>query len=76
MWVGCGVIAARRSEYTNTRRAWLDTALMLAKAALQLVNFGKRRTGRNFGAVFSAYKCECTKLFEQETSKELCPFKS
>jgi hypothetical protein len=64
VWVGCGVIAARRSGHTNTRRAWLDTATML-------VNFGRRQTGRNSGAVYSAYKCECGKLFEQETSEKL-----
>ena len=69
MWVGCGVIAARRSEYTNTNRAWLDTAQ-------KLVNFGKRYPGRNFGVIFSAYKCECTKLFGQATSAKLSPFKS
>ncbi len=48
-------------EHTNTNRAWLDTAQ-------KLVNFGKRQTGRNSSAVYSAYKCECGKLFEQVTS--------
>ena len=69
IWLGCSVIAARRSEHTNTKRAWLDTAL-------QLVNFGRRQTGGNFGAVYSAYKCECGKLSEQETSGKLSPSKS
>lgn len=67
--VGCGVIAARRSEHTNTKRAWLDTAL-------QLVNFGRRQTGRNSGAVYSAYKCECGKLFEQARCAKLSRSKS
>ncbi len=69
IWVGCGVIAARRSEHTNTKRAWLDTAQ-------KLVNFGRKQTGRNSGAIYSAYKCECGKLFEQETSEKPSPFKS
>jgi hypothetical protein len=69
IWVRCGVIAARRSEHTNTNRAWLDTAL-------QLVNCGKRLTGRNSGEPYSAYKCECGKLFERETSAKLNLFKS
>jgi hypothetical protein len=67
--VGCSVIAARCSEHTNTKRAWLDTAQ-------KLVNFGRRQTGRNSGGVYSAYKCECGKLFEQETSEKPSPFKS
>jgi hypothetical protein len=69
MWVGYSVIAARRSEYTNMRRAWLDTAATL-------VNFGKTHPGRKSGVMYSAYKCECTKLFERETSEKLSPFKS
>jgi hypothetical protein len=67
--VGCGVIAARRSEYTNRSRTWLDTAL-------KLVNSGKIHPGRNSGVIYSVYKCECTKLFERQTSEKLNPFKS
>jgi hypothetical protein len=69
MWVGCGVIAARRWEYTNRSRAWLDTAVTL-------VNFGRKYPGKKSGVMYSAYKCECTKLFEQETSEKLSSFKS
>ena len=69
MWVGCGVIAARRSEYTIMSREWLDTAQ-------QLVNFGRNYPGRNSGVIYFAYKCECIKLFERETGGKLSLFKS
>jgi hypothetical protein len=69
VWVGCGVIAARRSEYINRSRAWLD-------AAKQLANSGRRHPGRNSGVTYSAYKCECIKLFEQETNGKPSLYKS
>jgi hypothetical protein len=47
--VGCGVTAARRSEYTIRSRTWLDTAAVL-------VNFGKIHPGRNSGVFYSVYK--------------------
>lgn len=69
MWVGCSVIAARRSEHTNRSKVWLD-------AANRLANFGRVHPGINYGVTYSAYKCECIKLFEQETSGKLSPSKS
>jgi group II intron reverse transcriptase/maturase len=32
------------------------------------VNSGRNHPGRNFGVIYFAYKCECTKLFEREIS--------
>ncbi len=44
--------------------------------AVTLVNFGRKYPGKKSGVMYSAYKCECTKLFEQETSEKLSSFKS
>lgn len=67
--VGQVVIDLRCSENTTQSRAWLDTAK-------RLVNSGKGFLGRNSDEPFSAYKDECSKLFEKETGAKLDLFKS
>src|SRR4028118_503858 len=68
-WVRRPVIGSRFKDNTFWSRAWLDTATTL-------VNFGRNYPGRDFGVIYSAYKEECSKQFQLETSEKLCHFRN